>query len=151
MEKKYSFDYESYAGLSGLSAQDADLVRCARKACGTAYAPYSGFKVGAAVRLASGRVLTAGNQESEVFPAGMCAERSLLYYCMSNFGDDPVSAIAIASVPGEKECYPCGMCRQVMVDAEKRQGTPIRVIMSGKDSATVVDTSVKLLPFAFEL
>lgn len=116
-----------------------------------AHALYSNFHVGAAVRLKSGRLLHASNFESEVFPAGLCAERSLLFYVESNYADDPIEELAIASVPDERECYPCGQCRQVIVDVERRQQSPIRVIMSGRDTATVVDSAEKLLPFTFKL
>jgi len=59
--------------------------------------------------------------------------------------------LAIASNPSERECYPCGQCRQVMVDVERRQGSPMRVIMSGNGSASVVPTATALLPFTFIL
>ena len=89
-------------------------------------------------RLEDGTILTASNQESEVFPSGMCAERSLLYYLQANFSGVRIVALATASVPGERECYPCGACRQVLADTEKRQGSPIRVVMCSGHSATAV-------------
>lgn len=151
MEKKFSFDYEHYDSMADLPAEDRELAEAARKACDTAYAPYSKFHVGAAARLASGRVITGSNQESEVFPAGVCAERSLLFHHQAHYKDDPITTLAIASVPGERECYPCGICRQVINDSESRQGSPIRVIMRSDKSATVLDTARKLLPFTFKL
>ena len=54
-------------------------------------------------------------------------------------------------MPSERECYPCGQCRQVMVDVERRQGSPIRVIMSGNGTATAVESATLLLPFTFIL
>ena len=62
-----------------------------------------------------------------------------------------MESLAIASEPSERECYPCGQCRQVLVDTERRQGSPIRVIMSGGGTASIVDTAEKLLPFTFIL
>ena len=103
------------------------------------------------MRLQSGRTLHASNFESEVDPAGLCAERSLLFYIESNYANDPIVALAIASNPSERECYPCGQCRQVIVDVERRQQSPIRVIMSGNGTATVVDSAELLLPFTFKL
>ena len=149
--EKLTIDYTRFKPVATLPAEDRMLVEKARLALETAYAPFSGFKVGAAVLMDDGEVFTSNNQESEVFPAGMCAERSLLYYVQANYSDRKVEAIAIASEPAEKECYPCGICRQVLFDAEKRQGAPIRVIMSGRHSATVVDSAKSLLPFTFEL
>lgn len=143
--------YNHFAALEELPSEDFALVREAEVATKNANAPYSNFHVGAAVRLRSGRTLHASNFESEVYPAGLCAERSLLFYVESNYADDPIEALAIASNPSERECYPCGQCRQVIVDVERRQKSPIRVIMSGGGTATVIDSAEKLLPFTFKL
>ena len=149
--EKFSFDYLHYASAAELDAADRELVEAAREACGSAYAPYSNFHVGAAARLRSGKVITGSNQESEVFPAGICAERSLLFHWQAHLSDDPIEAMAIASVPGARECYPCGQCRQVLLDTEKRQGAPMRIIMCSQTTATVIDSATRLLPFTFEL
>ncbi len=151
MEKQFRFDYEHYATLDELPEADRRLVEAAQEATTRAHAPYSHFRVGAAARLRSGRILHGSNIESEVFPAGLCAERSLLFYAQANYTDDPIETLAIASNPSERECYPCGQCRQVMVDVERRQGAPMRVIMSGNGSASVVATATMLLPFTFIL
>ena len=151
MEKQFTFAYEHYASVEELSAEDRALVEEAKLATRKAYAPSSHVSVGAAARLRSGRVLHGSNSESEVFPAGLCAERSLLFYAQANHADDPIEAIAIASDPSERECYPCGQCRQVLVDVERRQQSPIRVIMYGGGSASVVRSTELLLPFTFVL
>ncbi len=151
MEKQFTFAYEHYASVEELSAEDRVLVEEAQKATQKAYAPYSRFRVGAAARLRSGLILHGSNSESEVFPAGLCAERSLLFYAQANYADDPIVALAIASNPSERECYPCGQCRQVLVDVERRQQSPIRVIMFGGGSASVVRSTELLLPFTFIL
>ena len=126
-------------------------MKAAFEATTQAYAPFSGFKVGAAARLRSGEIITAANCESEVFPSGLCAERSLLYHYATNHADNPIEAMAIASNPSERECYPCGACRQVMLDTENRQQSPIRIIMAGGGTATVVNSAKDLLPFTFRL
>ena len=151
MEKQFTFAYEQYASVAELSAEDRALVEAAVAATERAYAPYSHFHVGAAARLASGRILTGSNSESEVFPAGLCAERSLLFYAQANHADDPIVSLAIASNPSERECYPCGQCRQVLVDVERRQKSPMRVIMFGGGTASVVRSAELLLPFTFVL
>lgn len=151
MKKTLDISYEHYASITELEELDRSLVAEAEEATKMANAPYSNFHVGAAVRLKSGRTLHASNFESEVYPAGLCAERSLLFYVEANYANDPIEALAIASVPSERECYPCGQCRQVIVDVERRQKSPIRVIMSGAGTATVVDSAEKLLPFTFKL
>ena len=90
MKTKLSYDYEHYASTAELPEADRTLVAEAERATRRSHAPYSKFRVGAAARLASGKVLHAGNFESEVFPAGLCAERSLLFYVQTNFPDDPI-------------------------------------------------------------
>ena len=151
MKQILEISYTHCDSLEELGAEDYALVKEAKEATKNANAPYSNFHVGAAVRLKSGRTLHASNFESEVYPAGLCAERSLLFYVESNYGDDPIETLAIASDPSERECYPCGQCRQVIVDVERRQKSPIRVIMSGAGTATVIDSAEKLLPFSFKL
>lgn len=151
MEKQFCFDYKHYEALAQLSDADRSLVVEAQRATANAHAPYSKFHVGAAARLRSGKILYGSNFESEVYPAGLCAERSLLFYSQANYADDPIETLAIASEPSERECYPCGQCRQVMVDVERRQGVPMRVIMSGHGTATVVESASLLLPFTFVL
>lgn len=151
MEKTLAITYHHFDSLESLPKADKELVQAARKATEKAFAPYSDFRVGAAALLRSGEVVSAANCESEVYPSGMCAERVLLYNLQINHADDPIVAFAIASMPAERECYPCGSCRQTLLDAQKRQQSPIRIIMSSAESATVVDSAEELLPFSFKL
>lgn len=151
MKKEFKFDFESYASRADMPGDDRELCECARKACGEAWAPYSNFRVGVAARLESGHIMVGSNQESEVFPAGMCAERTLLVHWQARHSTDPIETFTIASVPGEKECYPCGICRQTLLDVERRQGSPMRIIMCSDTSASVVASAKDLLPFNFTL
>lgn len=151
MKTQFTCDYERYARYDALPAADRALLDEALKAVGRAYAPYSHFRVGAAARLRSGRILHGSNIESEVFPAGLCAERTLLFHHAANCADDPIETLLIVSDPSVRECYPCGQCRQVLVDTERRQGAPLRVVMVGGGTASAVDTAAKLLPFTFIL
>lgn len=150
MEKVYSIKYWQY-NVNELGEQDAQLVAEAEKAVKKAYAKYSHFNVGAAIRLKSGKILHGANAESEVYPSTICAERSVLFYAEVNYPDDPIEAIAIASSPSEKECYPCGNCRQVILDVQRKQNSPIRVIMAGGGTASIVERAEGLLPFTFSL
>ena len=150
MTQTINISYEHYT-LDTLPTADSELVKAAFEATTQAYAPFSGFKVGAAARLRSGEIITAANCESEVFPSGLCAERSLLYHYASNYASSPIEAMAIASNPSERECYPCGACRQVILDTENRQQSPIRIIMAGGGTATIVGSAKDLLPFMFKL
>lgn len=151
MKKEFSFTFDRYDPVDSLPEADRELVAAAVGATARSYAPYSHFRVGAAARLASGRIVTGSNVESEVFPSGLCAERTLLYHCQANHADDPVTALAIASDPSARECYPCGGCRQTILDTERRQRQPIRIIMAGGGTASAVGSAELLLPFTFEL
>ena len=151
MEKTLAITYHHFDSLESLPKADKELIEAARKATEKAFAPYSKFRVGAAALLRSGEVVSAANCESEVYPSGLCAERVLLYHLQINHADDPIVAFAIASVPAERECYPCGSCRQTLLDAQKRQQSPIRIIMSSQERATVVDSAEEVLPFSFKL
>ena len=138
--KKHCFDFRQYRTQQELPEQERLLIGKAAEACGSAYA-----------LLDDDEILTASNQESEVFPSGMCAERSLLYYVQANRPGRTIRTMAIASAPSPRECTPCGACRQVIADAEKRQQAPIRIVMSGAGRAIVVEEAKLLLPFTFEL
>jgi cytidine deaminase len=151
MEKILTLEYKHYDSINDLPADDLELVRAAEGACQKAIASYSHFHVGAAARLESGRIVTGSNVESEVYPAGLCAERTLLYHHQATTPGDKIVALAIASNPSIRECYPCGQCRQVLHDVEKRQGLDYKVIMSGGGSASVVERAGDLLPFTFAL
>ena len=151
MKQLKQIHYEHYDSLGDLPACDAALVKAAQSAAESAHAPYSHFKVGTAARLRSDRIISAANCESEVFPSGMCAERSLIYFHASNYADDAIDALSIVSSDSERECYPCGACRQALFDAEQRQNTPIRILMASSNTATVVESAQELLPFTFKL
>lgn len=153
MKKKISIEYQEYRLATQLAGEDQILLQRAIKACGTSYAPFSKFKVGVAVRLSDGEIITAANQENEAFPSGLCAERSALFYIMANYPKTPVVAMAIAAKRGaklvENPTRPCGACLQVMLDAQKRGGRPIKVILGGASRIEVIKSIDDLLPFSF--
>ncbi|MBB4037806.1 cytidine deaminase [Dysgonomonas hofstadii] len=129
------------------------LIEKAKSATQNAYAPYSGFNVGAAALLSNGEIITGNNQENAAYPSGLCAERVTLFAANSQYPDVPVGAIAIAAFhDGEytdTPCCPCGGCRQVIVEVENRYEKPIKVIMYGKSKIYEVDTVKALLPLSF--
>lgn len=151
MEKVYEVKYRSVDDFSQLTEQERVVVQRAKLAVNKAYAPYSSFHVGAAAMLDSGTIIEGSNQESEVFPSTQCAERTLLYYAQSQHVGEKITMLAIASMPDQRECYPCGGCRQALLDAERRQGAPIKVIMCGATTATIVSNAEALMPFSFKL
>jgi len=139
--------------LEELNSSDMELVAAAREAAMNAYAPYSKFKVGAALRLKSGKIIRGANVENAAFPSGICAERSALSNSVSNHsGDKPIS-LAIASMRGNEFTddppSPCGSCRQVIAEEESRIDGKIKLILSGKNKTMIVDGIADLLPLQF--
>jgi cytidine deaminase len=152
-EVAISFRYNEFDTSDELESGDAELVGAARKAALSAYAPYSGFRVGAAARLESGIIVCGANVENAAFPSGICAERSAVSNAVSNHRDDKIVAIAVsASSEGsetEEPVTPCGNCRQVIAEEESRNRNKVRVILSGKRKIYVIESVGDLLPLHF--
>lgn len=149
----FSFDFREYHNIDELENSDRELVDAARDAAVTAYAPYSLFRVGAAVRLASGIIVRGANVENAAFPSGVCAERNALANCVSNYRDDNPSAIAIAAMSEDgftdNPVPPCGNCRQVITEEETRNNNNIRIILAGRNKIQVIESCSHLLPLQF--
>ncbi len=142
----------SYDELSGA---DKAVVDAARAATANSYAVYSNFSVGAAVRLGNGTVVSGSNQENAAYPSGLCAERTTLFWANSQYPKEPVEVLAIAarSAQGELEfpITPCGACRQVMLETEKRFGNKMKIILYGTRQCYVIDDGVRaLMPLSFD-
>ena len=154
MKKKIVIEYQEFKSISNLSDEDALLLKEAISATELSYSPYSKFHVGAAVRMANGQILKASNQESEAFPSGLCAERAVLFYAMSKYPGVAVEALAIVAKKGRKltemPTRPCGACIQVMLDAQKRGGKPMKVILGASQKIEVIPSINDLLPFSFD-
>ena len=153
-EKKIELSFTS-ANLSELSAQEQQLVANAKAAFKTAYAPYSGFLVGASVLLENGEVINGSNQENVAYPSGLCAERVALFYAGAKFPDVKINTVAISVLSKNFEVKdvisPCGACRQVMAEYEDKQHKPIKVILhSPTDEVLIANKVEDLLPFMFK-
>jgi len=142
-----------YKNADELQEESRKLVEQAREASRRAYAPYSQFRVGAAVLLENGEIITGNNQENSAYPSGLCAERIALFYAGSRFPDVPIVKIAIAAFHKEKylthPVYPCGDCRQVMLEYELRGRTPIQIILYGSEKIKVLKSAKDMLPLPF--
>jgi cytidine deaminase len=148
-----SFTFKELDSIEELEFPDRELLKSAREAALNAYAPYSGFRVGAAVRLASGIIVTGSNVENAAFPSGICAERNALSNASSNHpGDIPV-VLAVAAITEAGNSYepvsPCGNCRQVIAEEEIRSGKSIRIILGSKNKIQVIEKGGDLLPLQF--
>ena len=142
-----------FANIVELPINDQNLLMEARRITEQAYAPYSGFHVGAAVLLENGMIVTGNNQENSAYPSGLCAERVALFYANANYSDSAVKTIAIsASKSGalvNEPVKPCGSCRQALAETELRFKTPIRIILDGQDGILVLNGVESLLPLSF--
>jgi cytidine deaminase len=151
--KNISFSYREYENLEELDTEDQELIIAAKEAAKLAYAPYSKFMVGAAIRLESGRIVHGSNVENAAFPSGICAERTAIAGAVSNYPDDKPVAIAIAAMSDEgvtaESISPCGNCRQVIAEEEVRTGKQIRIILSGRNKIQVLESISPLLPLQF--
>lgn len=137
------------------SLEDKEVVDAARAATANSYAVYSKFNVGAAVRLEGGVIVTGSNQENAAYPSGLCAERTTLFWANSQYPASAVLALAIAARTdnGELEMPipPCGACRQVILETEKRFGNTIKIILYGTKESYIVEEGIKaLLPLSFD-
>ncbi len=142
-----------YKSLDELSEEEQNLVERAIDAAQNAYAPYSGFRVGASVLLDNGVVIIGNNQENAAYPSGLCAERVALFAAGAQYPEVPVVAMAIVAINNgqvtNSPVTPCGACRQVMIETEVRFEHPIKLILYGKENILVVDSARKLLPLSF--
>ena len=137
-----------------LQADDRQLIELAKEAAGRSYAPYSRFAVGAAVRLADGITVTGCNQENAAYPSGMCAERTTLFYANARYPEQAVRTLAVAARNAEgftsRPVPPCGACRQVLLETEKRYGIPVRLLLYGKQCVYEAESAAGLLPLSFD-
>lgn len=135
---------------------DATLLRleeAAVEVARNAYAPYSRFRVGAALLLSNGVVVVGSNQENAAYPSGLCAERTALFAAGAQYPNEAVEILLLVAF-SEKDrvesITPCGACRQVLMETSSRHQKPFRVIMVGKEQALVLHDNRGLLPFAFD-
>jgi cytidine deaminase len=143
-----------FPDLRSMEPEDILLLEAARKATGHAYAPYSNFRVGAAVRLSNGQILSGSNQENASFPAGICAERVTLSAASAAYPGIAVTAMALTyineSASSTRPISPCGICRQTLAEYEQRFGQSIRLILGGfSGEIFIINRATDLLPLAF--
>jgi cytidine deaminase len=144
---------QEFETIDELPDNDQLLVSEARKITDLAYAPYSGFHVGAAILLENGQIITGNNQENSAYPSGLCAERVAMFYANANYPSAEIKTIAVSAAKHgmlvDEPVKPCGACRQALAEAEMRFGHPIRIILDGKNSILVLNGVESLLPLSF--
>ena len=140
--------------MDDLTTEERQLVEMAIEATSRSYARYSHFHVGAAIELANGERIIGCNQENAAFPAGLCAERTAIFAAGAAYPDVAVKTIAIAARTTQGDFQdepvaPCGTCRQVIIETEKRFRKPVRILLYGRNRIYAIDGIQKLMPLSF--
>jgi cytidine deaminase len=154
VKEELKFTIEVYDSSDELNESDAFLLSEARSVTQFAYAPYSNFQVGAFAKLANGETVSGTNQENASYPAGICAERSLLSTAASNHPGVAIETMAVTynNLKGDSNTpvSPCGICRQSLSEFQNRFQTSIRIILSGMTGKVqIIENAGSLLPLAF--
>ena len=131
------------------------LMKDAFAARDKAYAPYSKFNVGAAILLDNGQIVTGSNQENASYPAGLCAERTAIFYAGAKYPEAKIVKMALSAKSDnhtvEIPTPPCGSCRQAIAEYEMKQETPIEIYFMGETGKVVKAHSISdLLPLIFD-
>ncbi|HEY9221530.1 MAG TPA: cytidine deaminase [Lutibacter sp.] len=144
-----------FDSIDELNATVKGLMNKAIEAKQNAYAPYSKFKVGAALLLEDGTIITGNNQENAAYPSGICAERVAIWKVSSDFPDKKILKLAISASSSsqilKEPVAPCGACRQTLSEYEIKQKDKIEVYFMGEEGEIIKTESVlDLLPIAFD-
>ena len=153
-KESYPFEIIVFDSIDEMNLDDADLLREARLVTKDAYAPYSHFHVGAFARLVNGETVSGTNQENASYPAGICAERTLMSAASVLYPGVGIDTVAISynnlNGHSDKPISPCGICRQSLAEFQKRTDHPIRIILSGMEGKVqVIENAASLLPLVF--
>ena len=156
MKKTLTFKFDVFKNIDELAECDRDLLIKSRKVTKKAYAPYSHFHVGAAALLENGKMVEGTNQENASFPAGLCAERTLLSTASSLFPNIPINTLAISyhnanqGTTSNHPISPCGVCRQSLIEFQLRTKSTMRIILSGMEGDIyIIEDAKQLLPLSF--
>lgn len=127
-----------FQDINELSDVDKNLMQAAIKASRNAYAPYSGFSVGAALLMEDDSIIIGNNQENAAYPSGMCAERVAIWKAGSSYPNKKVKKIAITAVSSNKQLDkpvgPCGACRQTLLEYEVNQKEDMEILFIDRKS-----------------
>ena len=153
-QREIRISYEEYKTIDEMNPEDRELAAEAIKAMQGAYAPYSHFHVGAAVRMSNGQIVRGANQENAAFPSGLCAERTAMFAAGARYPDKDMLSIALAGGVmgrlGSQPATPCGACRQVMAQYQAKSGKPMSVIMISTERIWKFEKVDDILPLIFD-
>ncbi len=154
-EVKIESTFKVYEDLSELPDDIQQLMQFAIETRENAYAPYSKFKVGAAILLDNNEVIIGSNQENASYPSGLCAERTAIFYAGAKYPNTKVLKMAITASSQNQVTNspipPCGACRQSISEYEIKQDQPIEIYFMGVTGKVVKSHSLaNLLPLGFD-
>jgi cytidine deaminase len=146
--------FKVFENLSQLPKDIQSLMNEAVAIRKKAYAPYSHFRVGAALLLDNGKIVLGSNQENAAYPSGLCAERVAIYQAGAVYPEAKIITIAITAAsdsnPTLSPIPPCGACRQSIAEYEFKQVTPIEIYFMGEKGEIYKSNSINnLLPLSF--
>lgn len=149
-----SQDFREYDSFDELDNESQGLIQKAEEALELSYSPYSNFQVGAAALLKNGDVIKGANQENASFPAGLCAERVVLFQIGAISPKEEILKLAVVARKNGESSFrgagPCGFCRQVMLEFEQKQQEKMEVLFLAKNQKWIkTESATVLLPFAF--
>lgn len=150
-----SADLDIYNSMEELPKEVTDLMNEAIEARETSYSPYSQFRVGAAILLENGEIVSGSNQENASYPSGLCAERTAIFYAGAKYPGVRMLKMALSARslnhPVETPIPPCGSCRQSIAEYEVKQEQPIEIFFMGEKGKVVKANSIAdLLPLVFD-
>jgi cytidine deaminase len=150
-----STEFSVFESVSELPNDIQNLMTQAIEVRKNAYAPYSKFKVGAALLLDNGKIVLGSNQENAAYPSGLCAERVAIFQAGAIYPDAKIVKMAITAASDNNQTTspipPCGACRQSIAEYEIKQDLPIAIYFMGEIGAIYKSDSLKnLLPFMFD-
>lgn len=154
MKKEFKFSYHHLDSVEELNEDQTKALEAAEKATLKAHAPYSKFKVGAALLLNDDTIVIGSNQENKAYPTGLCAERVALFSYGAQQNEQGIKILAITcagDLLNDGDIFsPCGGCRQAMAEYTEMQDAPFEIIMKNGDGSVMVFEGIhQLLPFIF--
>lgn len=152
---KVTSSFSIFENLQELPEQEQLVMQKAISMLDNVYAPYSNFFVGSAVMTNKGSIYGGCNQENASYPLCMCGERVALYNAGSNEPNTPIKLLAIVCHNPNKNVSepvsPCGACRQVIYEFEKRHNQSFPILLKGDtDLIYRLESGSELLPFGFD-
>ena len=154
-EIKIDTSFTVYNSIAELPEDVQSLMKQATEIRKKAYAPYSMFRVGAALLLDNGNIVLGSNQENAAYPSGLCAERVAIFHSGANYPEAKILKMAITAASDNNETKspipPCGACRQSIFEYEFKQNNPIEIYFMGERGEVYKSASIRnLLPLSFD-